>query len=316
MVVIFFEQSGLGDLIIYTNYLMEISKKYGPVTLLAKKSSRADEIFKHDESVKKIIYLDRQKGKSKHSGIRGAWLLSKEIKNSGTYEAAFLFSSSLRYTVIFKLAGIKKIFQYPLFKQKDDIVLSAKLFTEKCLNQAISTESRIKVPSNLVEEAKRKYNIDNNTKNIVIGGSASGPTKIWPTERFLALCEKLQKKYPCKFLLAGGPNDQFINHFLNSPLKKSCVSLKELSISEILPIISNANLCISNDSSFLHISASLNIKCIGLFGDSPLCYASWSKNINVVEAPGLEGTTTHDSLSMDKISLESVYNKAVELLNL
>ena len=62
--------------------LMEISKKYGPVTLLAKKSSRADEIFKHDESVKKIIYLDRQKEKGKHSGIRGAWLLSKEIKNS------------------------------------------------------------------------------------------------------------------------------------------------------------------------------------------------------------------------------------------
>ncbi len=81
MVVIFFEQSGLGDLIIYANYLIEISKKYGPVTLLAKKSSRADEIFKYEESVKKIIYLDRQKGKGKHSGIRGAWLLSKEIKN-------------------------------------------------------------------------------------------------------------------------------------------------------------------------------------------------------------------------------------------
>ena len=66
MVVIFFEQSGLGDLIIYANYLMEISKKYGPVTLLAKKSSRADEIFKHDKNVKKIIYLDRQNGKGKH----------------------------------------------------------------------------------------------------------------------------------------------------------------------------------------------------------------------------------------------------------
>jgi len=33
MVAIFFEQSGLGDLIIYTNCLVKISKKYGPVTL-------------------------------------------------------------------------------------------------------------------------------------------------------------------------------------------------------------------------------------------------------------------------------------------
>ena len=184
------------------------------------------------------------------------------------------------------------------------------------MNKIISTESRIKIPTNLIEKAKNKYNIDSNFTNIVVGGGGSGRSKIWPSKNFLGLCEKLQKKYPCKFLLAGGPNDQFINHFLNSPLKKSCVSLKELSISEILPIISNANLCISNDSSFLHISASLNIKCIGLFGDSPLCYASWSKNINIVEAPGLEGTTAHNSLAMDKISLESVYNKAEELFNL
>jgi hypothetical protein len=40
------------------------------------------------------------------------------------------------------------------------------------------------------------------------------------------------------------------------------------------------------------------------------CCAFWSKIINIVEVPGLEGTTAHDSLAMDKISLESVYNKS------
>ena len=314
MVVIFFEQSGVGDTIIYTNYLTEFANKYGPVTLLVKKSSRADQLFKYDESVKKIIFLDRGKNGGKHAGFKGAFTLSKEIKNSGNYEAAFLFSSSLRYRLIFSLAGIQKIYQYPLLQKKDDVILSAKLFTEKCLNKIISTESRIKIPTNLIEKAKNKYNIDSNSTNIVIGGGGSGDTKIWPSKNFLGLCEKLQEQYPCRFFLAGGPKDSFIDDFLNSPLKESCLSLKDLNISEIMPIIANADIAICNDSAFMHIAAALNKKVIGLFGDTPRVYSSWTKNISIVEAPGLEGKTKHDSLSTHLIRLEDVYSKALELL--
>ena len=315
MVVIFFEQSGVGDTIIYTNYLTEFANKYGPVTLLVKKSSRADQLFKYDESVKKIIFLDRGKNGGKHEGIKGAFKLAKEIKNSGNYEAAFLFSSSLRYHLIFKmLAGIKKVYQFPLFQKNDDVILSAKLLTEKCLNKIISTESRIKIPTNLIEKAKNKYNIDSNFTNIVVGGGGSGRSKIWPSKNFLGLCEKLQKQYPCRFFLAGGPKDSFIDDFLNSPLKESCLSLKDLSISETMPIIANADIAICNDSAFMHIAAALNKKVIGLFGDTPRVYSSWTKNISIVEAPGLEGKTKHDSLSTHLIRLEDVYSKVLELL--
>ena len=38
---------GIGDCVIFLPYIHAIAKRYGPVTLLAKKSSRANEIFKY-----------------------------------------------------------------------------------------------------------------------------------------------------------------------------------------------------------------------------------------------------------------------------
>ena len=56
--------------------------------------------------------------------------------------------------------------------------------------------------------------------------------------------------------------------------------MEKLSISNILPIIKNCNLYIGNDTSFMHISASLGVKSIGIFMDSPAySYSSYSKNI-------------------------------------
>ena len=50
------------------------------------------------------------------------------------FDKVFIFSSSLRYFLASKFAGIKKIAQYPLFRKKDNIVTSAKIFTEKEFN--------------------------------------------------------------------------------------------------------------------------------------------------------------------------------------
>ena len=71
-----------------------------------------------------------------------------------------------------------------------------------------------------------------------------------------------------------------------------------------------------NDTGFMHISAALNLKTVGLFMDSPvLAYGKYSKNISVIIPEGeTEETTTHDTLGADKISFDKVYNKCIELL--
>ena len=169
---------GVGDMIIYLPYIHAISNKHRvPVSLLVKKNSRADEILVDDNCVNEIIWLDRLKNKSGyHDGFKGFFNLIKIIR-SKQFDKVYIFNSSLRYYLITKISGIKNILQYPLFRKKDNIVNSAKIFTENEINSIISTQPVISLNKSKIE--KIKNNLSKNFKYICLGISASGPTKRW-----------------------------------------------------------------------------------------------------------------------------------------
>jgi len=316
-VLVIQQRMGIGDMIIFLPYIHAISKKFqAKVSLLVKKNSKADEIFAADKHVGEIIYLDVDKKKiGKHNGLTGFYTLLREIKEK-KFDKIFIFNGSLKYLLLAKFARIKLIYQYTLFVKNDNIVLTAKKFTEKFTEENISTQPVLYVDQYKTKEIKNKFN--SNFKHICIGFSASGPTKRWPIENYIKLTEKINKKKPCKFYLAGGQNDEeLFKKFSNSTIKVNCISFKNLSILETLPIIQNCDAYIGNDTGWLHIAAALNKKCLALFMDSPvLAYGKYSKNISLILPEGkTEATTTHNTRGKDKISFEKVLNKSLELLN-
>jgi heptosyltransferase-2 len=308
---------GMGDMVIYLPYIHAISKKYqAPVSILVKENSRANQLLAEDRHIDEIILLDRSKNNSgSHDGLSGFLKLSKEIKLKN-FDKVFIFNSSLRYLLISKLAGIKNISQYPLFRKKDNIVTSAKIFTEYELGSIVSTQPELKINQESFNKVNQSFSKE--FKHICLGISASGPTKRWDIENFLSLCKKVNKKIPSKFYLAAGNNDKdLIDKFLNSEISKNCTSFQDLKIKETMPIIKNCDLYVGNDTGWLHISSALGIKCLALFMDSPVqAYGKYSKNINIIVPEGeTEETTTHDTLGADKISFEKVFEKSIELLN-
>ena len=297
-------RKGIGDQIIFLPYLHAISKKFNvPVSLLAKENSKAQELFYEDKLIDEVIEL-----KKNMDGVMGILRLSKEIKGRG-FDKIFIFNSSLRYNMVSRLAGIKSIYQYPLFRRKDNIVLSAKIFTEDILNEVVSTEPDLVV--------KNDEYLDKEFKHICLGISASGPTKRWDVNNYIKLAEKINKKTKCKFYIAGGKNDiNLINEFKNSEIKNNFMSFENLNIRQTLPIIKNMNLMISNDTSWSHIAVSLKIKTLTLFMDSPImAYGRYSSRMNTIEPKGEKDTTTHDTLGKDRISFDEVYKKSIEMLN-
>ena len=308
---------GMGDMVIYLPYIHAISKKYQkPISILVKENSRANQLLLDDKHIDEIIILDRTKDNSgSHDGLSGFFKLSKEIK-SKNFDKVFIFNSSLRYLLISKIAKIKNISQYPLFRKKDNIVTSAKIFTENELNAIVSTEPKLNINQDRIDNAKQNFSKE--YKHVCLGISASGPTKRWDINNFIKLCSKINNKIPTKFYLAAGNNDKdLINQLIKSEIGNNCVSFEDLKISEAMPIIKNCNLYIGNDTGWLHISSALGLKCLALFMDSPVqAYGKYSKNINVIVPEGqTEQTTTHDTLGADKISFEKVFNKSIELLN-
>ena len=317
-VLILINKIGLGDCVIHINYIHEISKKYKkPVSILAKENTRAKDLFRDDPHIDEVITLDRLNDNSgSHDGLNGFFKLARDIKDK-RFDEVFIFNSSIRYYLICKFAGIKKIAQYPLFKKKGQhVVNTAKIFTENELNKIVSTKPKLLISEEKILSARK--DISQSHKNIVLGISASGPTKRWGIANFIRLIEKINEKLPSKFYLAAGKNDQkLIDEILNSNIGPNCISLNNLKISEMMPIIANCNLYCGNDTGFMHISAALNLKTIALFMDSPvLAYGKYSENISVIIPEGeTEETTTHDTLGASKISVDKVYNKCIELLS-
>ena len=299
-------RSGIGDMILAgLPYIHALSKKFNTkLTLLAKESSKASDLFSEDEHIDEIITLDKEK-----DGVGGIFKLSNELKKRN-FDKIFIFNSSLRYNLIARLAGIKSIYQYPLFRSKDNIVHSAKIFTESITNEIVSTE-----PNLIIKKADK--NIDKSFKHICLGMSASGPTKRWNINNYIRLAEEIAKKTKCKFYIAGGEKDlDLINKFKNSDVGKNCVSFEKLSIKETLPIIKNCDLYIGNDTGWTHIAVALKIRALTLFMDSPvMAYGRYSSRMVTVEPEGEKNSTTHDTLGKDKISYDEVLTKTLELIN-
>jgi len=296
---------GMGDMIIYLPYIHAISKKYKKsVSLLVKDNSRAKELLADDNHINEIITLRKEM-----DGMGGIFKLTNELKKRN-FDKIFIFSSSLRYNLIARLAGIKSIYQYPLFRSKDNIVLSAKIFTEDIMNEVVSTE-----PNLIIK--KRNNNLDKNFKHICLGVSASGPTKRWDINNYIKLAEEIAKKKKCKFYIAGGEKDvDLINKFKNSNVGKDSFSFEKLNIKETLQNILDCDLYIGNDTGWAHISVALKVKALTIFCDSPvLAYGRYSARMVTIEPEGENDTTTHDTLGKDKISFNKVLAEAIKLLN-
>ncbi len=90
-------RSGIGDMILAgLPYIHALSKKFNTkLSLLAKESSKASDLFSEDEHIDEIITLDKEK-----DGIGGIFKLSNELKKK-KFDKIFIFNSSLRYNLIF-----------------------------------------------------------------------------------------------------------------------------------------------------------------------------------------------------------------------
>jgi len=311
---------GIGDMVIYLPFIDAISKKFNtPVSILVKQSSKAEQFLNDSKIIEKIIILEQgnKLKNAKHQGFKGFLNLAKELQEHN-FDKIFIFNSSLRFNLIARFAGIKDIHQYPLFTKKNQhIMIAAKKLLNKDLNLDVENDPKISVNEKSVLEAKSKYKINNNKKNILLGVGGSGPTKRIPARTFIELIRLISNVHECKFFLATGKNkeeQEILKEILDTKFKNKCVPLDELSISETLPIIKNCDASICNDSSFSHLSSGLGIKTIVLMADTPLVYGNYSPRMYPIIPDG-ESTVTHNTLGKDKINPDKIFDQLKKILN-
>ena len=125
------------------------------------------------------------------------------------------------------------------------------------------------------------------------------------------------QKRKCRFFLATGKNNdeqKILHEILNTEFKNKCITLDNLSLGEILPVIKNCDISICNDSSFSHLSSGLGVKTIVLMADTPLLYGSYSPNMYPIIPDG-QDTVTHNSFGKEKINPNKIFEKFNKILN-
>ena len=311
---------GIGDMVIYLPFIEAISKKFNtPVSILVKESSKAEKFLKDNNTINKIIILERgNKIKDgKHDGLIGSYNLAKDLRQHN-FDKVFIFNSSFRFNLIVKIAGIKDIHQYPLLQKKDQHVIeAAKDLLKEKLNLNVESNPEISISNQSVQEAKSRYKINDDEKNILLGVGGSGPTKRVPAIIFIKLMRLIAQKYKCKFFLATGKNSQeqeILKEILSTEFRNKCFPLDNLSLTEILPIIKNCDISICNDSSFSHLSAGLGIKTITLMADTPLLYGSYSPKMYPIIPDG-ENTVKHNTLGKDRINPNKIFDQFDHIIN-
>ncbi len=309
---------GIGDMVIFLPYIEAVAKKYNSqVTLLVKENSKAEHLIKDNKYINEIIILKRdQTKKGFHDGLSGFFRLVSDIKKY-QFDKVLIFNSSLRYKLVCKFAGINNIYQYPLFKKKNQhIIEAANKLLKNNFNLEIKSDPIIDVKDENVQKIKLKFNFSDEVKNILLGIGGSGPTKRIPPKVFIEFMNLCLKNFKCRFFLATGNKNEEIE-IMNEILsyhKNLCTPLNELSISETLPIIKNCNIAICNDSSFSHLSAGLGKQTIVLMSDTPLIYGSYSSKMHPLIPDGVE-KVTHGTEGKERINPLKIFEKFQNLIS-
>jgi heptosyltransferase-2 len=298
---------GVGDLCMFLPYIQQIKKhnKDFAFTLVTKKRTAAKQILKYDQSINQIVYLEDETIATTKSKINNFFKLLNFIKKNN-FSKIYIMHFSIFWFLLAKISGIKNIYKYGILKKNVDIHLNALEQNKRWLQDPnLSSQTKIVYPQN---------NSKNNNQ-IIIGIGSSGPTKKWPIENYIELIKKINDKN-IKFYLAGGNNEienQIANKIINEIKENRIESLCSLSIEEIMPIINSSKLYIGNDTGFMHLSAGLNIPAIGLFGDTPLSYAKYNKNILPIIPENFK-TVGHGSMAMNQITIGQVLNEVKKFI--
>jgi len=296
---------GLGSNLLHLSYCHEIAKKYGPVTIITL-CKNLEQALSDDPLIKEIIFLDKY-----HKKLIDVFKLSRFLKNLNL-ENIFIFYPSFRYLFSSKIAGIKNIKSYSIFKKKNlHLINAAKKFTEQSLNiQNCPTETFVYIDP--LKKINLTNKINKTKKNIVLGVGSSGPTTRWGAENFISLIKKLNKKDDYFFYLLCGSNEKEIaGKILTQVGKESCLSLDNKNISEIVPLISLCDMYIGNDSFGHHVAAQCAIPSFIIILDTPKAYTDYSKNqFRILPDNVDENHISHESnITPNEITIDMVLKK-------
>lgn len=138
--------------------------------------------------------------------------------------------------------------------------------------QPIQHQLKLAASSVEIQQLEEKIGLNLRSKYMVINPNASDlrVERRWPKEYFIQSIQRIRKSSPeIKLVLIGNAQESYyVNEIVSEIADLSGIlnTAGKLSLSELIQLISCAQLMLTNDTGPMHIAFALNTKTIALFG--------------------------------------------------
>ena len=310
---------GIGDMIWHLPHIRAIAAHVGgPVTLIAKPRSAADQIFGGERTVRDVFWLDRNpEGRTgRHDGVFGWPRLVRSLRARG-FEAIYVLHHSKSLACLAMLAGIPARYGYGYGTQRLFLNrppwLPASVYAEHPFDQAsqwlraagipmAEAEPILPVTEAAMAAVRGRAGVVG-TRPITLGIGSSEPYKQWGAARYAALADALA---PRPVILVGGKAEAALAAEIQALARDARPALAiGWTLEEVAALFSLSAYYIGNDTGVMNMAAAVGLRTYGLFGGVPPFHHS--SRIVPILPPG--GVSKADGMA--RLTVEQVL-RAVE----
>lgn len=290
----------------------------GPVSLLAKPRSLADEIFEAEETVREVLWVDRnpEKRHGRHDGA-GGWLRLVASIRARRFSSVYVLHHSRTLAFLMLVAGIPVRYGFGYGAQRLFLnhgpYLPASAFSLHPFEQASAwlAAAGIRLPEGeprlpVSEQARaevRRYQDLVDMPFVAIGVGSSEPYKQWGAERFASLIGLLQRAGWRRFVLIGGEAETALIGDIQTRLggvAPSVTAAVGWSLPNVAALFERAAFYVGNDTGVMNMAAAVGLRTYCLFGATPPLHHG-SRIIPILPPGGIEKAT-----GMSRITPEAV----------
>ena len=287
---------GIGDTIWHLPHIRAIAAHIGgPVTLVTKPRSAADQIFAAETTVSDYLWIDRnpenRRGRDEGFGALG---FVKRLR-ARQFDRIYVLHHSKTLAIYTALAGIPERYGYGFgvqrcFLNRRPFLAAADLRLHP-FRQATRWLQKAGIPMAEAEPilpvaaAARQAVLERigAAPFVLFGIGSSEPYKQWGSEKFAALAAALLRAGWPRVVLVGGPAESAMAAAIATGLH-GAVQAIGWNLGEVAALCSESSFYIGNDTGVMNIAAAVGRQTFGMFGATePIAH---SARIVPIEPPG------------------------------
>ena len=132
------------------------------------------------------------------------------------------------------------------------------------------------------KELLKETGLDTDKRLVIIQPGSGGPSKCWHMDNFLAVAKKISSKDIEVIFLLGPAELCKISDATIKNISSVARYLKDLSLAQVLGLLSCADAFVGNDSGITHLAAALGVRTLAVFGPTnPVVYKPTGPDVTV-----------------------------------